>query len=38
VFAPGATLFAAIEGSSPWGGGENGPLAKLRRSAAFRQR
>jgi hypothetical protein len=35
VFALGATLFAAVEGSSPWGGAENGPLAQLRRAAAF---
>ena len=34
-FALGATLFAAVEGSSPWGSAANGPLAQLRRAAAF---
>ncbi|MFE3175231.1 serine/threonine-protein kinase [Amycolatopsis sp. NPDC059235] len=33
VFSLGATLFAAVEGGSPWGSGENGPFAQLRRAA-----
>ncbi|MGW4488376.1 serine/threonine-protein kinase [Amycolatopsis sp. NPDC004368] len=33
VFSLGATLFAAVEGVSPWGSGENGPFAQLRRAA-----
>ncbi|MGW4398713.1 serine/threonine-protein kinase [Amycolatopsis nivea] len=33
VFSLGATLFTAVEGSSPWGSGENGPFAQLRRAA-----
>lgn len=35
VFALGATLFAAVEGISPWGGGEQGPFVQLRRAVAF---
>jgi hypothetical protein len=35
VFSLGATLFAAVEGSSPWGDGERGPMAQLRRAANF---
>ncbi|WP_370944157.1 serine/threonine-protein kinase [Amycolatopsis sp. cg5] len=34
VFALGATLFAAVEGGSPWGGGDT-PFRQLRRAAAF---
>ncbi|WIX83565.1 serine/threonine-protein kinase [Amycolatopsis carbonis] len=33
VFSLGATLFAAVEGVSPWGSGENGPFGQLRRAA-----
>ncbi|MBB1154537.1 serine/threonine-protein kinase [Amycolatopsis dendrobii] len=33
VFSLGATLFAAVEGGSPWGSAENGPFAQLRRAA-----
>jgi serine/threonine protein kinase len=33
VFSLGATLFAAVEGGSPWGDGERGPFAQLRRAA-----
>ncbi|WP_328610344.1 serine/threonine protein kinase [Amycolatopsis sp. NBC_00345] len=33
VFSLGATLFAAVEGVSPWGSGERGPFAQLRRAA-----
>ncbi len=32
VFSLGATLFAAVEGGSPWGSGESGPHAQLRRA------
>jgi len=32
VFSLGATLFAAVEGGSPWGSGETGPHAQLRRA------
>jgi hypothetical protein len=35
VFALGATLFAAVEGVSPWGDGEQGPFVQLRRAVAF---
>ncbi|MBP2471221.1 hypothetical protein JOF53_000093 [Crossiella equi] len=34
VFSLGATLFALVEGHSPWGTGESGPYAQLRRAAA----
>jgi hypothetical protein len=34
VFSLGATLFAAVEGISPWDG-TDGPFAQLRRAAAF---
>jgi hypothetical protein len=34
VFSLGATLFAAVEGVSPWDG-TDGPFAQLRRAAAF---
>jgi serine/threonine protein kinase len=36
IFSLGATLFAAVEGVSPWGGGEHGPFAQLRRAADYR--
>lgn len=36
VFSLGATLFAAVEGHSPWGDSEHGPIAQLRRAATFR--
>lgn len=35
VFSLGATLFAAVEGGSPWGDSENTPLRQLRRAASF---
>ncbi|MFD8493465.1 serine/threonine-protein kinase [Amycolatopsis sp. NPDC059657] len=35
VFSLGATLFAAVEGGSPWGASEDTPLRQLRRAAAF---
>jgi hypothetical protein len=35
VFALGATLYAAATGSSPWGSGDAGPYAQLRRAAAY---
>lgn len=35
VFALGATLYAAATGSSPWGSGDTGPYAQLRRAAAY---
>ncbi|SDM68981.1 serine/threonine-protein kinase [Allokutzneria albata] len=34
VFSLGATLFAAVEGSSPWGEATRGPFAQLRRAAS----
>jgi hypothetical protein len=34
VFSLGATLFAAVEGASPWNG-EDGPFAQLRRAVAY---
>jgi eukaryotic-like serine/threonine-protein kinase len=33
VFSLGATLFAAIEGVSPWGSGANGPFGQVHRAA-----
>jgi hypothetical protein len=36
MFSLGATLFAAVEGVSPWGSGESGPFAQLRRAADYR--
>jgi hypothetical protein len=35
VFSLGATLFAAVEGHSPWGDGDRGPMAQFRRAARF---
>jgi serine/threonine protein kinase len=34
VFSLGASLFAAVEGQSPWGAGEDGPFVQMRRAAA----
>ncbi|GAA4004104.1 hypothetical protein GCM10022247_26360 [Allokutzneria multivorans] len=34
VFSLGATLFAAVEGGSPWGESTRGPFAQLRRAAS----
>lgn len=34
VFSLGATLFAAVEGTTPWNG-EDGPFAQLRRARAY---
>ncbi|MCP3802203.1 protein kinase [Allokutzneria sp. A3M-2-11 16] len=34
VFSLGATLFAAVEGGSPWGDSTRGPFAQLRRAAS----
>ncbi|MEU4745279.1 protein kinase [Actinosynnema sp. NPDC023658] len=35
VFALGATLFASVEGVSPWGPADDGPAPQRRRAAAF---
>lgn len=37
VFSLGATLFAAVEGATPWNG-EDGPFAQLRRARAYDMR
>ncbi len=34
VFSLGATLYAAVEGGSPWGESTRGPFAQLRRAAS----